>query len=46
MTYHLMECIVQGRAVAPEGSDFHEGLQVEIVAEAIEESSRNQGRLI
>lgn len=43
---HLIECIAQGRTVTPEGADFHDGLLVEIVAEAIEESSRNQGKLV
>jgi predicted dehydrogenase len=43
---HLIACLGESQPIAPRGADFQDGLRAEEIAEAIEESSRSQGRLV
>ncbi len=42
----LVEALGRGEPVAPEGADFGDGLRVEMVCEALEESSRQNGTMV
>jgi predicted dehydrogenase len=43
---HFAECIVKGGPIAPLGADFADGLKVEVICEALERSSRRDGRRV
>jgi predicted dehydrogenase len=43
---HLVQSLSAGRRVSPEGADFHDGLRVERICEALEESSRSGGTAV
>ena len=42
---HLLQCIVEGRQVGPEGADFEDGYRASVIADAIAESSRSGRRV-
>jgi predicted dehydrogenase len=44
--HHFVTCIAKGGAIAPLGTDFSDGLTVELICEGLERSSQMDGRRV